>query len=427
MNKINTVKGFADHLPEEALQFVRMGDAAREVFSRYGYREIHVPILEYTELFARSIGADTDVVRKEMFTFPDRKERSLTMRPEATAGIMRSYIENNIYSRESLSKFFTFGPMFRYERPQKGRLRQFHQVNCECLGVAEARVDAEIILMLMHYLRELDLVDITLELNTLGCARCRPAYKELLLDFIRRREEAVFCEDCRRRLRGNPLRVLDCKEASCRAAVKDAPAIADAVCPECRGHFDAVRALLEARQQPYILNPRLVRGLDYYCRTTFEVVSGHIGAQTSIAGGGRYDGLAASLGGPEAPGVGFACGMERLALIMPPREAVPPDFYIALLDERGGQLALTLAQDLREAGFSGNCAFSAGSLKNQLRAASRLRAGHCLILGENELVRGVVLVKNMENGAQTEEEPEGIGAYLRRYAEQGAAAPGTDK
>lgn len=409
MSKISTVKGFADHLPEEAARFSLMGRIAQEVFPRYGYREIHVPILEYTELFQRGIGTETDVVQKEMFTFPDRKGRSLTLRPEATAGTMRSYIENGTYTKENVTKYFTFGPMFRYERPQKGRMRQFHQVNCECLGAEEPQVDAEVVLMLMDYLKSLGIVDVTLELNTLGCRKCRPAYRELLGAFLRRQRVEDFCEDCRRRIDSNPLRVLDCKVPACKAMTAEAPRIGDNVCPECREHFGTVRRILDAAGLEYALNPRLVRGLDYYCRTTFEVVSGNIGAQASIAGGGRYDGLIAELGGPDTPGVGFACGMERLALVMPEQSPTRPDFYIAVpgsdaapaapaaLDE-----ALLLAMSLRSAGLSGCSAFSAGSLKSQMRAASRLNARYCLILGGSELEKGTVIVKDLESGDQKE-------------------------
>lgn len=402
MSKVSTVKGFADHLPEEAAQFSFMGRMAQEVFSRYGYCEIHVPILEYTELFQRGIGSETDVVQKEMFTFPDRKGRSLTMRPEATAGTMRSYIENSTYAKESITKYFTFGPMFRYERPQKGRMRQFHQVNCECLGAQEPQVDAEVVLMLMDYLRSIGISDVTLELNTLGCRDCRPAYRDLLTTFLRQQKVEDFCEDCRRRIDTNPMRVLDCKVPACKAMTLGAPEISDNVCPACKAHFTVVRCLLDERGQQYLLNPRLVRGLDYYTRTTFEVVSNNIGAQASIAGGGRYDGLISDLGGPDTPGIGFACGMERLALVMPERKLPQPDFYIAVLDESALDSALLMAMELRLAGLSGECAFSAGSMKSQMRAASKHAVKYCLILGGNELENGTVIIKNMESGVQRE-------------------------
>ncbi|MDR2051641.1 MAG: histidine--tRNA ligase [Deltaproteobacteria bacterium] len=403
MAKISTVKGFADHLPEEALRFAFMEAKAREIFSLYSYREIHIPLLEYTELFARSIGTETDVVQKEMFTFPDRRNRSLTLRPEATAGVMRACMEHGLYAKESQSRLFTFGPMFRYERPQKGRMRQFHQVDCECLGTEEPRADAEIILMLMNYLRALGLEDLTLELNTLGCKRCRPAYRERLKAFLSGLSREDLCEDCRRRLEVNPLRLLDCKNPVCAELTAGAPEISAQVCPDCREHFARTRELLESLGQSHVLNPRLVRGLDYYTRTTFEVLSGNMGASSSLAGGGRYDGLAESIGGPDIPGIGFACGLERLALLLPPRPLPVPDFYIAILEEKAFAPALLLAERLRAEGFSGSFSFSATSLKSGLRSASRQRARYALILGSNELEKGVVLVKNLESGLQKEE------------------------
>ncbi|MDR1243373.1 MAG: histidine--tRNA ligase [Deltaproteobacteria bacterium] len=402
MRKINTVKGFADHLPAEAALFTRLGETARRTFTAYGYKEIHIPVLEYTELFARSIGVETDVVQKEMFTFPDRKGRSLTLRPEATAGIMRSYIENSLFAREPLSKIFTCGPMFRYERPQKGRMRQFHQVDCECLGDAGPVADAEMILMLMDYLCNLGLTELTLQINTLGCERCRSLYRETLTGYLLKLERSAFCEDCRRRLEVNPLRVLDCKVPGCHDLSAAAPKLFDLVCPDCREHFNSVTGMLHEAGQEYSLNHRLVRGLDYYTRTAFEVVSGNIGAQSSVAGGGRYDGLSAALGGPDIPGIGFACGLERLCLLLPENPAPTPDFYIAALEEKSLGEALLLAQKLRKNGFTGETSFNRNGIKSQLRKASANNAAYCLLLGGDELDRGTVMVKNMRTGEQSE-------------------------
>ncbi|MDR2825186.1 MAG: histidine--tRNA ligase [Deltaproteobacteria bacterium] len=402
MSKINTVKGFADHLIAEAALFTHMERTAQRTFAAYGYKEIHIPILEYTELFARSIGAETDVVQKEMFTFPDRKGRSLTLRPEATAGIMRSYIENSVFSREPLSKIFTYGPMFRYERPQKGRMRQFHQVDCECLGATEPSADAEMIIMLMDYLCALGLKDLSLQVNTLGCKQCRPLYREALKNYLLQHDRSGFCEDCQRRIETNPLRVLDCKMPVCHDISANAPKIYDHICPECREHFSGVTQLLGEAGLEYSLNHCLVRGLDYYNRTTFEVVSGNIGAQSSVAGGGRYDGLIASLGGPETPGIGFACGLERLKLLLPEGPEAIPDFYIAVLEEQALNAAMLLAQKLRKKGLIGESSFNSGRIKNQLRKASANKARYCLLLGGNELARGTVIVKNMQSGEQIE-------------------------
>ena len=403
MSKINTIKGFADLYAPESTLYTFMEDAARRVFGAYGYGELRIPIMEYTELFSRSIGTETDVVQKEMYTFPDRKGRSLTLRPEATAGIVRSYVEHNCHAREEVSKFFSFGPMFRYERPQKGRMRQFHQIDCECLGAHEPQADAEVLLMLMHFLREIGLTELRPEINTLGCADCRPGFRKVLADYLRGLDPESLCENCRRRLETNPMRVLDCKVPTCQDHTAGAPRILDHVCGECDAHFKVVLGILDQRSVPYTLNPRLVRGLDYYMRTTFEVVSTSIGAQGSVAGGGRYDGLVSLLGGPEVPAIGFACGMERLALMLAdkaPANGDRPDFYIAVLDPDATNAALMAAQAMREAGLFGEFSFAAKSLKSQLRQASRLNADYCMILGAEELAAGNIIVKQMDSGDQ---------------------------
>ena len=404
MSKLHTIKGFADQFVPESTLFTLMEDTARRIFGAYGYGELRIPIMEYTELFSRSIGTETDVVQKEMYTFPDRKGRSLTLRPEATAGIMRAYIEHNCQARESVSKFFSFGPMFRYERPQKGRMRQFHQLDCECLGAHEPQADAEVLLMLMFFLQELGLTGLSLEINTLGCRECRPGYRAALSAFLDALDTDTLCEDCRRRLETNPMRVLDCKVPGCKAQTENAPHIRDHVCEACDSHFKVVLGVLDRQKVPYLLNPRLVRGLDYYMRTTFEVVSTSIGAQGSVAGGGRYDGLVQQLGGTDTPGIGFACGMERLALMLSEKMAETvqprPDFYIAVLDEKAADTALAAAQILREAGLSGEMSFGSKSLKSQMRQASRINAAYCLMLGDTELAAQTIVVKNMDSGEQ---------------------------
>ncbi|MBZ4648383.1 MAG: histidyl-tRNA synthetase, partial [Desulfomicrobiaceae bacterium] len=362
-------------------------------------REVRVPILERTELFARSIGEETDVVQKEMYTFADRKGRSLTLRPEATAGVLRAFIEDG--GTEGVTKLFTCGPMFRYERPQKGRMRQFHQLDVEVLGASAPQADAEVILMLWTFLERLGIQSLTLELNSLGCPQCRPTFHQALRDFLDAVDAAALCEDCRRRTTTNPLRVLDCKVPGCREVTAAAPRIADHLCPECAAHFARVRAILDAAATPYTINHRLVRGLDYYQRTTFEVLSGDIGAQSAVAGGGRYDGLVAALGGPAVPGIGFACGMERLALLLPPLADQAMDFYLAVLDETALDTALILGQTLRRHGFRGETAFEAKSPKAHLRQANKLGVKTCLLLGGDEMARGVIVVKDMATGVQT--------------------------
>ena len=268
-DNVTAIKGFADLFSPDSDAFTHMEAVARETFSRYGFTELRTPILERTELFCRGIGTETDVVQKEMYTFPDRKGRSLTLRPEATAGVMRAYIESG-RSGDAVTKLFTIGPMFRYERPQKGRMRQFHQINCECLGPSEPYADAELVTMAMRFLEALGLKDLSLQLNSLGCPTCRPAYRETLRKWLSELDESALCEDCRRRMVTNPLRVLDCKVPSCREHTAEAPKILDHNCPDCAAHFETVRRLLDAEKVPYVINHRLVRGLDYYTRTTLK-------------------------------------------------------------------------------------------------------------------------------------------------------------
>jgi histidyl-tRNA synthetase len=397
-------KGFADIFEPESTVFSFMEKTARRVFSSYGYTELRIPILEQTDLFARGIGAETDVVQKEMYTFPDKKGRSVTLRPEATAGVMRAYIEANCNAREAVSKLFTYGPMFRYERPQKGRMRQFHQLNCECIGASEPLADAELILMLMTFLTEIGLAGLSLRINSLGCRECRPAYNDALKAFLDRLKPEDLCEDCRRRKDTNPLRVLDCKVPSCKTRTENAPRILEYNCPACREHFRCVLDALEKANLPYVTAHRLVRGLDYYNRTTFEVVSETIGAQGAVAGGGRYDGLAKLLGGPDTPAVGFAAGMERLALMIDQAGGAPgavlPDFYLAVLDGAALADALAITQRLREAGKRGEVSFTVKSLKSQMRQASKTGARKCLLLGGNEVAAQSVTIKDMETGGQ---------------------------
>ncbi|SNS10291.1 histidyl-tRNA synthetase [Humidesulfovibrio mexicanus] len=404
MSAIQKIKGFADLFPEDSRAFTRMEDAARDIFGRYGFGELRIPVLERTELFAKGIGEDTDVVGKEMYTFTDRGGRSLTMRPEATAGALRAAIEAGAVEPGKATRLYAFGPMFRYERPQKGRMRQFHQIDAELLGSPEPHADVEVILMLRDYLEELGIGELAFELNSLGCRNCRPDYRAALTAYFEKLDAQQLCEDCRRRMHTNPLRVLDCKVPGCKALVADAPAIGQHLCGDCRSHFDAVLRLLDSSGLAYALNPRLVRGLDYYQRTTFEVTSGAIGAQTAVAGGGRYDGLVQLLGGPDAPGVGFACGMERLAMLMEKPEAKRPDFFLAVTDAREGggavDAAVLLAHKLRARQLVGECDYSAGSMKSRLRHAGRIKARKCYIIGPEEFDSGTVTIKDMDGGGQ---------------------------
>ena len=414
MSSITAIKGFEDRFSPASDQFTFIESCAREIFFRYGYTELRTPILEHTELFCRGIGTETDVVQKEMYTFPDRKGRSLTMRPEATAGVMRACIEGKKAAPDAVTKVFTCGPMFRYERPQKGRLRQFHQLNCECLGPVEPAADAEMLIMVMRFLAAIGLNELSLQINSLGCPSCRPAYRQRLHDWLAQLPRDSLCEDCRRRMETNPLRVLDCKVPSCKELTKDAPRILDSNCPECRAHFENVTSLLDAADIPYVINHRLVRGLDYYVRTTFEVVSDKIGAQGTVAGGGRYDGLVEQLGGPKTPGLGFACGMERLALLLPERPLPRPDFYMAILDKQARKQGFLLTQQLRDAGFTGELGFAPRSMKSAMRQAGKSGALYTLIIGQDEFSSNSVTIKNMDTSEQHTLPVTDVAAHLKK-------------
>jgi histidyl-tRNA synthetase len=404
--KITSIKGFVDILPGEVEIWQFVEEKAREIFALYNYSEIRIPIVERTELFSRSLGETTDIVEKEMYTFTDQdvKESRLTLRPEGTAGVVRAYVESEMYQVEPVRKLFYSGPMFRRERPQKGRQRQFYQIGAEVLGRGDPLIDAELLLLLNDFFTRLGLDGVTLELNSLGCIRCRPAYREKLLAFFRERADQL-CENCRRRMERNPLRVLDCKELSCIEATRDAPSILDHLCNDCREHFDTVQRLLRQGSVAYKLNPRMVRGLDYYCRTTFEWTTNQLGAQNAVAAGGRYDGLVADLGGPPTPGVGFAMGMERLVLLLSAREmrqSPRPAVFIVWVGDAGRDWAFPAAQRLRRHGLSVEMEGEKKSLKSQMRRADKLRARHVLIVGEDELSKGVAVLRDMDGKEQTE-------------------------
>lgn len=399
---IQLIRGFKDIQPPEITLWQQIEKEARDVFSAFGYKEIRLPILEKTELFARSIGEGTDIVEKEMYTFADRKGDLLTMRPEATASVVRSYIQHKMHGTDPIRKFFTIGPMFRRERPQKGRYRQFYQIDVEAFGVASPYIDAQMILMLAELLDRLQVTDVTAHINSLGCPDCRPRYRDTLKAYIDAREDAL-CEDCRRRKEKNPLRVLDCKNKDCRAAMADAPELLDHLCDACDTHFSVVRRELDRRNLPYAVDKRLVRGLDYYTRTAFELQTGMLGAQSAVAGGGRYDGLVKSMGGPAVPAIGFAIGFDRLAeLIAMTRtvDADTPDVFIIPLGEKAVEAAFGWTFDLNRSGVQAETDFSGRSLKALMKRADKLGAPVVVIAGENELSEGKVQVKTMATGEQ---------------------------
>lgn len=387
---------------------------ARRVFGAFGFEEIKTPVLEKTELFLRSIGETTDIVEKEMYTFEDRGGDMLSLRPEATAGVLRAYVENKVYAQPGPHKLFTIGPMFRRERPQKGRLRQFNQLNCEVLGDDGPMVDAELMVMLDHLLKELGLENVELVVNSLGCPECRPAFRQALIDFFEARKDQL-CEDCLRRLHTNPLRVLDCKAEGCQAASQGAPVISEYHCGDCAGHFEAVKQMLGAAGVIYKQDPRLVRGLDYYVRTTFEAIAGGLGAQNAVAGGGRYDGLVAQLGGPDENGIGFGCGLERLALLLEDRDEwhAGPDLFIAALGPGPRAWAFEQAQIMRRGGLRVDMMSQDKSLKAQMRRANKIGSARVLIVGDNELEAGKAMLKNMaQDGGQDEVALEGLAQTL---------------
>ncbi|HUG53558.1 MAG TPA: histidine--tRNA ligase [Vicinamibacteria bacterium] len=399
---IQAIKGTKDILPDDVAAWHRIEGTARALFAHYGYREIRTPVFEPTELFARSIGAETDIVSKEMYTFEDRDGGSLTLRPEATAGIVRAVIEHNLSATDPALKVYALGPMFRRERPQKGRYRQFHQVDVEAFGVTSPSIDVEIIEMALGYLEACDLTGYELVLNSVGDARCRPAYVEVLREALRGQAERL-CGDCRRRTETNPLRVLDCKVPDDQPVIESLPRISDHLCPECRAHFTEVRRELELLGIPYRLSHRLVRGLDYYVRTTFEVLSGALGAQNSVLGGGRYDGLVKELGGPDIPGIGFALGMERLVMAAPPVVVdARAEVFLAVLAPEARDFALRLQRRLRQAGVSVLMDHEARGLKSQMKRADRLGVRFVVLMGEAELLKARWTVRDMKSSTQEE-------------------------
>ncbi len=398
--QIKSIRGFKDILPGEVEKWQFAEREARRVFGLFGFSEFRIPVVERTELFVRSIGEATDIVGKEMYTFQDRDGDSITLRPEATASIMRAYLEHGLNVREPVGKYYFIGPMFRYERPQKGRYRQFHQIDAEILGVEDPWADAEILTMLIRYLSGLGLKNLNLQINSLGCPACRSPYKAEVQKFLQGRKDAL-CEDCRRRVETNPLRIFDCKKEECRGGLEAAPSVLDYLCPDCLSHFSRVKALLDEISLPYRVNPRMVRGLDYYTRTAFEVVAGELGAQNAVCGGGRYDGLAQDIGGPRVPSIGFAIGVERLILLLPENPIAPrPEIFLAALGEEPRRKAFRLAQEIRQADIRVELDYEGKSLKSQMRKADKMRSPYVVILGDEELKENRAILRNMATKAQ---------------------------
>jgi len=413
---IKALKGFKDIVPGEVETWQFIEKTARDIFHRFDLAEIKVPILEKTELFTRSIGETTDIVEKEMYTFIDRNGSSLTMRPEGTASVLRAYIENGLLAKKAVQKLYTIGPMFRHERPQKGRLRQFHQMSVEVLGTDHPRVDAELMAMAWLIIQELGL-SASLEINSLGCPQCRPAFNAALLDFLHRADN--LCDDCQRRRETNPLRVLDCKSTHCQEQYRHSPSILDFLCPGCSSHFSEVKDGLDLLAIPYRVNSFMVRGLDYYTRTTFELVTSDLGAQSAVGAGGRYDGLVKQLGGADVPGIGFAMGMERLALLLEQQQkggAAPAlDLFVVALGAAAQKKGFALTHALRKAGLFAAMDYQDRSLKNQMKQAGKAAARFALIMGEEELARGEAVLRNM---ASSEQSPIAIAAGVDTWARE---------
>lgn len=404
--KINIAapRGTQDILPEDVIYWHLIEQKATEIFNIYGFKELRTPIFEVTSLFSRGIGQNTDIVEKEMYTFEDRKGRSLTLRPEATASVVRAYLEHSMHNTNEVSKLWYQGPMFRYERPQAGRFRQFYQIGCEVLKATSAFNDAELIGLSVQLFENLGLKDLEVHLNSVGCKLCRKVIKERLKSFLGD-NLSNLCDNCQKRFDTNPLRILDCKNKKCNDYFIGLPDMTDVLCAECKDHFHDVQNYLDIMRIKYKVNPRLVRGLDYYTKTVFEIVSNHLGAQNAVSGGGRYDNLVKELGGPDEPAVGFAFGMERLVMVMKNQKIKinrgNPFVTILSIGEAPKNRAVILTNKLRKKGIPVDIDISDRQIKSKLATANKKNIEWVLILGEDELVKKKGQLKNMSSGKQT--------------------------
>ncbi|MBF0317187.1 MAG: histidine--tRNA ligase [Nitrospirae bacterium] len=403
MSKYNTLKGVADICPPDICRWQTIEDTVREVFTLYGFNEIRTPIIEYTELFTRSIGQSTDIVDKEMYTFTDRGGRSISLRPEGTASVVRCYVQNNLHTLPAPQRFYYTGAMFRYERPQKGRFRQFYQIGAEVFGSTSPKVDAELLSMINVLLKRLRINDTTLEINSIGCAECRPRFREEIVAFFSARQ-GHLCADCKVRLKNNPLRLLDCKNEHCVTIRGETPNILHYLCDNCNEHHQRLKDLLYALGISFVENPMIVRGLDYYTRTTFEVTTQRLGAQKAVIAGGRYDNLVHEFGGPNGmAAIGFAIGMERMAeLIDAPgmRYQLPQQLYFAPIGKEAETISLLLCELLRIKGLSVLCGEGSLSLKRHLKASDRFNVSFVIIIGQEEIEKGEALWRRLSDGQQ---------------------------
>ncbi len=406
MAEINrAVKGTNDILPADSHKWQYVEDKMLETAALYGFKEIRVPVFEHTEVFLRSVGDTTDVVQKEMYTFEDKGGRSITLRPELTAGVIRSAIEKGLVNAALPAKVCYIGGCYRYEKPQAGRLREFHQFGVECIGAAEPNADAEVIALARQVLNSVGIEKISLEINSIGCPECRKEYHKALKEYFSSKSDEL-CGTCLERLDRNPMRILDCKSPICSNIAKNAPVVLDFLCDDCRKHFESVKAHLKAQNIEFTVNPHIVRGLDYYTRTVFEFVSGDIGAQSTVCGGGRYDGLVSQMGGPAVPSLGFGMGIERLMLVLENQktelpEASKTDIYIATMGENASLKATELCAKLREEGLKAETDICSRGLKAQMKYANKIGAKFSIVIGDSELESGKASLKDMEEGTET--------------------------
>ena len=402
--RIQAIRGVKDIMPDEIEKWRWVENKANQVFTRYGFKEIRLPIFEKTKLFSRGIGETTDIVEKEMYTFEDRGGEMVTLRPEGTASAVRAFIEHKMYTAQTVQKFYYLGPMFRYERPQAGRFRQFYQIGVEAMGSHNPSIDAEVMIMLMEFFNVLGLNQFELQINSLGCNKCRPEYRETLKKSITN-HLGDLCKNCNTRYQKNPLRVLDCKIERDIEIASGLPKITEYICNKCKCHFEKVQALLRETQIPYSINSNLVRGLDYYTHTAFEVTSRELGAQNAISGGGRYNTLVEEFEGPPTPCFGFALGLERLISLIPfdKMESIEtnPDVFVVTLGEEAKLKVFNLVHQLRSGGISVERDYDGGSIKSQMRKANRSASSFALIIGENEIKSGNYQLKNMQDGKQS--------------------------
>ena len=397
-------RGTKDILPDTSSHWQYLEQVAANTCKLYGYQEIRTPIFEHTELFLRGIGDTTDIVEKEMYTFTDRGDRSITLRPENTAAVVRSFLEHKLYAGVQPTKLFYIGPMFRYDRPQAGRFRQFHQFGIEAIGSLGPLIDAEIMMLAVQFLHSLGLEDLTLYLNSVGCPTCRPVYRTILQDFLRDKLPEL-CQDCQARFERNPMRILDCKNEHCSRLTQGAPQMGECLCDECSTHFEQLKKLLTAAEISFTLNPRLVRGLDYYTKTAFEIQYAPLGAQSAVCGGGRYDGLIEECGGQPTPGIGFAIGLERVMLALEKQSLLPPlsqgiDVFVVAIGSEAQGMAYKLLCNLRQTGITSDMDFLNRSLKAQMKHANKYPAKFAAIIGDDEVVQNQVLLKDMQTGMQ---------------------------